>query len=380
MKSARLKTVFRIAGVVLALGLLTLADPPQKADVRTEDGVRVVRNPKTPVAGPGGKPAAVTLVEDLVIGNDTAREDNWFGFLNALDVDASGNIYTVDPKSIRIRIFGPDGGLVKAFGRGGQGPGEFSGPGGINVAPGGAFAVSDVLNGRISYFTREGAHLKDTTFGPYRLAGLVIDGRSNLYVTHVQPPSGDQMVWDLIKLDPDMKLLSKIFSLPMPFKRRVVNLISIRLFFGLAGDDRLAWMASNDYEIRVVDGSGRTVMRISKDRDPRKVTEQDRAAIVKSRFAKGAPVEIGIEFPEYFPAASAFMTDEKGRIYVRTYESDGRGGTAVDVFDASGLYVARFFAPVEEDTMTVRNDKLYCIVKEPASGNPLVKRYALKWE
>jgi hypothetical protein len=30
--------------------------------------------------------------------------------------------------------------------------------------------------------------------------------------------------------------------------------------------------------------------------------------------------------------------------------------------------------------MTVRNDKLYCIVKEPASGNPLVKRYALKWE
>jgi len=74
------------------------------------------------------------------------------------------------------------------------------------------------------------------------------------------------------------------------------------------------------------------------------------------------------------------MTDEKGRIYVRTYETDGKGGTAVDVFDASGLYVARFFVPEDADTITVRNDKLYAIVKESGSGNPLVKRYALRWK
>jgi hypothetical protein len=137
-------------------------------------------------------------------------------------------------------------------------------------------------------------------------------------------------------------------------------------------------MVSTDYEIQVADGSGKTVMKISKDRDPRKVSEQDRASLLKGRFPNGAPSQIEIAFPEVFPAASAFMTDEKGRIFVRTYETDGQGGDAVDVFDAAGLYIARFFVPENEDTVTVRNDKLYAIVKESASGNPLVKRYVLK--
>src|SRR5512137_717513 len=154
----------RVASIIIlaaaALPFLAQALPTQQAEVSLENGVRVVRNPATPVKGPGGKVASVTLAEDLIIGNDTSREDYWFGFLNALDADTSGRIYTVDPKSVRIRIFGPDGSLVKAFGRKGQGPGEFSGPGGIVAAPDGTFIVSDVLNARLSYFSRDGAHLK----------------------------------------------------------------------------------------------------------------------------------------------------------------------------------------------------------------------------
>ena len=380
MKAYSFKGMLFLIVAALAAGQILSASPAQQAEVKTENGVRVVHNPKTPITGPGGKPAAVALTEDLVIGNDTAREDHWFGFLNALDVDAAGRIYTVDPKSIRIRIFGPDGALVKAFGREGQGPGEFVGPGGIVVAPDGTFVVSDVLNARLSYFTREGAHLKNASFGTYNLAGLAIDSHSNLYITHAQPPSGSTQTYDLLKLDPGMKLLSRIHSLSMPFKLRGVNLIHMRLFFGMAGDDRLAWMVSTDYEIHVADESGKTVMRIFKDHDPRKLSEQDRAALMKSRFPKGAPAQIEIEFPNQFPAASGLMADEKGRIYVRTYETDGKGGTAVDVFDASGLYVTRFFVPEDADTITVRNDKLYAIVKESGSGNPLVKRYALRWK
>jgi len=365
--------------VLLALGLAGTAGQTGKADIRVENGIRVVRNPATPVIGPAGKAAAVSLVEDLVIGEDTTREDHWFGFLNSLDVDASGRIYTVDPKSIRIRIFGPDGSLIKAFGHSGQGPGEFSGPGGVAVAPDGTFYVLDVLNGRLSYFTREGAHLKDTPLGTYNLSGLVVDRLSNFYITDVQPPSDMAMVWDLLKLDPDMKPLAKIHSMSMPFKPRTVNLIPMRLFFGLTGNDRLAWMVSTDYEIQVADSSGKTVMKIFKDGEARKVSEADRSALTKSRFPKGVPAQLEIVFPDHFPAASGFMTDEKGRIYVRTQETDGRGGAAVDVFDAEGLYIARFFVPEAGEAVTVRNDKLFCIVTESASGNPLVKSYALKW-
>jgi len=364
----------------LAITMMTAAEPAQKADIKTENGVRVVRNPKTPVARPGGTPAAVSLVEDLVIGNDTSREDHWFGFLNSLTVDETGRIYTLDPKDIRIRVFGPDGALVRAFGRKGQGPGEFSGPGGIIAAPDGTIAVSDVLNGRISYLTREGAHLKDTSFGTYRIAGLAIDGRSNLYAVHVNSPNGDKQIWEIIKFDPELKPLLKIHSISGPFKLRSMNLISDRLFLALAGEGRLAWMASTEYAIQVVDASGKTVMKIIKDCDPQRITEKDRQRYIKSRFPGAVPPQFELVFPDFFPAASSFMTDDKGRIYVRTYESDGRGGVALDVFDPAGLYVARFFAPEDEDAVIVRNDKLYSIVKNSESGNPLVKRYALKWK
>jgi sugar lactone lactonase YvrE len=366
--------------VLAAFVLVTALAAAQKADIKTENGVRVVRNPKTPVARPGGTPAAVSLVEDLVIGNETSREDHWFGFLNSLDVDASGNIYTVDPKNIRIRIFAPDGSLVKAFGREGQGPGEFSGPGGIIAAPDGSILVSDVLNGRISYFTREGAHLKDISFGTYRIGDLATDGRSDLFATHTQRPIGDKQTWELIKFDPNLKPLLTIHSISIPFKLRVVNLIPDRLLFALAGDDRLAWMVSNDYAVEVVDASGRTVMKVFKDHDPQKFTEKDRDKLIKARVPSGAPPQFEIQTPEYFPAASGFMTDDKGRIYVRTYDTDGSGGVAMDVFDPDGLYIARFFVPEDEDATVIRADKLYCIDKDPASGNPLVKRYALKWK
>jgi sugar lactone lactonase YvrE len=373
----------RGAAFIIMAGAIWLsmeaALPAQQAEVRIENGVRVVRNPATPVKSPDGKAAAVALVEDMVIGNDTGREDHWFGFLNAIDADSSGRIYTVDPKSVRIRIFGPDGSLVKAFGRKGQGPGEFSGPGGIVVAPDGTFIVSDVLNGRLSHFSREGVHLKDTLFGTHRLAGLAVDRRSDIFAIRTQMPSGGSQPWELAKFDPDLKLVRTIHSIAIPFKGRVFNIVPERIFFGLTHEDRLAWMVSRDYTVQVEDTSGKPVMKILREREPRKITDKDKALIIARTFSGAAPPELEAEFPETFPAASALMTDEKGRIYVRTYETDGKGGAAVDVFDPEGFYVARFFVPEGEETATVRNDKLYVYVKESAAGNPLVKRYALKW-
>jgi hypothetical protein len=353
--------------------------PAQQADVAVENGVRIVRNPKTPVKGPDGKAAAVNLVEELVIGNDTSREDHWFGFLNAVDADAEGRIYTVDPKSIRIRIFGPDGSLVKAFGREGQGPGEFSGPGGIVATPDGAFIVSDVLNGRLSCFDREGTYLKGTPFGAHRIAGLAVGSDSDIFAIRTQMPQGGSQVWELVKFDPDLKFLRSVHSISIAYKGRAFPLLPDRIFFGLAGDDRLAWMVSNDYAFRVENPSGKPVMRILRDRASRKITEEDKARIIERTFSGTAPPQLQAEFPETFPAASGLMIDERGRIYVRTYETDGKGGAAVDVFAPEGLYIARFFIPEDEEAVTVRNDKLYVYQKESASGNPLVKRYALKW-
>jgi hypothetical protein len=380
MKARLFILAFLIIVMTMTTASMLTASPAQQAEVSTENGIRVVRNPATPVKGPDGKAASLTLVEDLVIGNDTSREDNWFGVLNALDVDAEGRIYTVDPKSVRIRIFGPDGSLVKAFGRKGQGPGEFSGPGGIVVAPDGTVIVSDVLNARLSYFSREGVHLKDTLFGTRRIAGLAVDRHADIFAIRTQMPSGGSQPWELVKFDPDLKLVRTIRAIAIPFKGLIFNIVPERIFFGLAGEDRLAWMISTDYAVQVEDASGKPLMKILRDREPRKITERDKARIIARTFSGAAPPDLQAEFPENFPAASDLMTDEKGRIYVRTYETDGKGGEGMDVFDVDGLYIARFFVPEDDETAAVRNNKLYVYVKESASGNPLVKRYALNWK
>lgn len=51
MKTARVRTTVFLGIAAVAASLLALAGPAQKADIKTENGVRVVRNPKTPVAG-----------------------------------------------------------------------------------------------------------------------------------------------------------------------------------------------------------------------------------------------------------------------------------------------------------------------------------------
>jgi hypothetical protein len=370
------RPVFLMAVALAAIQSLP-AGPVQQADIETEGGVRIVRNPATPVKGPDGKVATVSLAEDLVIGNDTSREDYWFGFVNSLAVDGAGRIFTLDPKVVRIRVFGPDGRLVRAFGQKGQGPGELRGPGSIVVAPDGSLVVLDVLNHRMSAFTSEGKPLKDESFGLSNIAEVVRDTRANRFgITVVR---GEQPSWELVKLDPSLKPVLKLHALPFARKPGAWSGVSIRLFLALAGEDRFAWMAASDYLIHVIDASGKEVLRIFKDSVPRKITSKDRDELIKSSFPEGVPPQLEIDFPESFPAASAFMTDEKGRIFVRTYETDGKAGVAMDVFSPDGLYIARLFVPENEDAETVRNDRLYTIVKEPESGNPLVKRYALKW-
>ena len=120
---------------VFSILLLLLIYPSHAAaqvEVKTQNGITVVHNPKTPVQVKGA-PSLLTLKEDLVIGKETDKENYWFAALNTIAVDDSGNIYTLDPKEIRIRVFDSKGKLLRAFGRRGQGPGEFSGPGSIEV-------------------------------------------------------------------------------------------------------------------------------------------------------------------------------------------------------------------------------------------------------
>jgi len=168
----------------------------QEIKKKIENGVTVIRNPKTPVP-PSGSQSKLILKEDLGIGKDTKKENYWFSYLNSLAVDDSGNIYTLDPKEIKIRVFDSNGKLLRTFGRQGQGPGEFRGPGWMNVMPDGDLIVFDVLSRRFTYLTLDGKFLKTVSISTLPPGVVRIDKKGFIYQHKVG--RGPETVDELVK-------------------------------------------------------------------------------------------------------------------------------------------------------------------------------------
>jgi DNA-binding beta-propeller fold protein YncE len=69
--------------------------------------------------------------------------------LNGLAVDPRGNVYVADTGRNRILVFAPTGALLRQFGRGGSGLGEFTQPMALAFLPDASLIVTDWENSRL---------------------------------------------------------------------------------------------------------------------------------------------------------------------------------------------------------------------------------------
>jgi len=83
----------------------------------------------------------------------------------ALEIGPDGRIYTAHRRDQQIRIHSPDGQPLGAFGREGEGPGEFLSPGWMIIADR-EVRVWDRRLLRVSYFSLDGGFLRDERFQP----------------------------------------------------------------------------------------------------------------------------------------------------------------------------------------------------------------------
>jgi len=97
--------------------------PEWKGKIETENGIKVIKNPREPLYGE----IKLDLQEDLNIGRED--DDNYF-FYRFVDitVDSTGNIYVSDLTNYRVQKFDKNGNYILTIGRKGQGPGEFQQP------------------------------------------------------------------------------------------------------------------------------------------------------------------------------------------------------------------------------------------------------------
>lgn len=92
--------------------------------------------------------------------------------LGSLDVSAQGELLVTDPREARVSLFSPSGELLQAFGRRGEGAGEFVYPSRARFDGRGGIHVVDMQRRLISIFSRSGELKRDVRLPP----GLVPHG------------------------------------------------------------------------------------------------------------------------------------------------------------------------------------------------------------
>jgi hypothetical protein len=65
--------------------------------------------------------------EELLRFGSVDDPDHGFTAINGVDLDAAGNIYVFEGSDAQLRVYSPDGELLRRIGRRGEGPGEFRG-------------------------------------------------------------------------------------------------------------------------------------------------------------------------------------------------------------------------------------------------------------
>ncbi len=175
------------------LGLLTLAacsgGDGWAGRVETVDGVVHLHNPDTPLWGEDFVPFS----EVEVLGAPGSPVEALFREPLAVEVTADGIRHVLDGRAQRVLRFAPDGTWLGAYGRLGEGPGEFTGACDLALTPDGGILVLEQRRRRISRFTPDGRFL-DTVPLEFPYGQITTDARGRLILHILTRTSGGVMI------------------------------------------------------------------------------------------------------------------------------------------------------------------------------------------
>lgn len=369
-------------------------------------GIPVVSNPQEGIwtSTPGW-----TLEEEYRVGGMDAPTEAQLGQIApmGLDFDAQGNVYAGDTQAQTVRVYSPDGSLLRTIGIPGQGPGEI-GPGMTAL-----FVVADQLwvadmgNLRINHYGLDGTFLEATPLDisqgiPIRwdeLAGdrVVVQRRGMDVAGMGASTDGDALVF--VGDTPDtLAVLPAGQSFQMSGGVPQFRFFEAEPVWDAASDGRLMSAMNGDYRIEVRNPEGDVVRVITRAFERRPVTENDQRlmtqAIRQLMMDQGAPpqaVEVILgqaTFAESYPAFAQLLAGPNGSLWIQRIasaqelgESDdfdlqNLGSDVWDVFDAEGRYLGIITMPPKFTPMRVDGDAFWGVQRDEFDVQSVV-RYRL---
>lgn len=377
------------------------------ASVRDSAGVRIVEYPAE--IGTHVDRWHTSPDPTLRIGRREDPNEDFFLVKAALRL-SNELIVVANYQTRELRFFSADGSFLRAAGREGKGPGEFSRLDTLVRLGSDSIVAYDQSLRRLSVFDLQG-NFGRTTFLPphertpfwHRLSGLLSDGSAVIYAfpdsDHttgieeglVRPSQlalrylpDDATIEEIgIFTGPEMNLLrsgGQTGVITQPFGRLTS--------FAVSGDELLVFDNST-YEFRVYSASSQTLhMAVRRAHENLRIT-RDAIADHRERWAvsSGKDPEFHavrrraiakVEYPETMPAYGAVLLDRSGRVWIEDYRRPGDDAPNWIVFERDGMIVARASTPkglkltdvgedylmgVAKDSLDVETVELYSLIK-----------------
>jgi hypothetical protein len=304
---------------------------------------------------------------------------------NTIDVDPRGNIYVADRWA--IRVFAPDGGLLRSIGRQGQGPGEFDALTSVEVMPGDSIYAFDAGTSRVTVFeprawrpaytVRLG---REQMFSPFEVH-RVREGRSLVARFEAAYSEFDERAkkgrrLSVIRLLNADGSLSRDSVLSVPERENLVlhdpEGVSVNPFgrgmsFAMASRDRLvaAWSDSLRFDVYSVDGRHLQTVRPEWSPPRRRITAAERDSVVAdlaNELVPEASIRRAVEEhgATTWPLVQGMIVDDQDRVWMGI--TGGRGEPHHwTAFDMRGARVAQVDLPVTARLRLVRGSTAYAV-------------------
>ncbi len=316
-------------------------------------------------------------------------------------VDEAGRIYVVDYKPAAIKVFAPDGRLVRTIGRDGEGPGEFRV--GFIAVRGGYLVLHDPQVSRTSVWDTAGTFLRSWHSSCCYWSDIQLDREGRIYLPSAVPgkigdaPRGTPYVrWSLEGTVIDTLWVpkgeeSKLWTITSKQGGRGMSMMSTSIPFmpGMVsalhpdGGFVLGW--TGRYAI-VRSRTGSDSVRVfGRAWTPDPVTDERRASEYESQIKQPAKSygEAAVraafkleDLPRSLPAYLNLRVDGSGRVWVRRYPVADTLRTFFDVFDSTGAFLGPIVVPFqipEYSRQAWTQDGLVTVI-EDEEGRPTVVR------
>jgi formylglycine-generating enzyme required for sulfatase activity len=380
------------AASLLVLGACDGRDGRSLVSVRDSAGIRIVD-----VALPGEQELVVpTHVADLMPPDEIFPATPW----GVATDPASGRIYVADRFSDRVVVFDGSGAFNGAFGRSGEGPGEFGSPSALYFGTDGVLRVWDTGRGMISEWSADGEFLgEEGTSVPYWGPGFVAE--SDRLVTVISSGGVDGMGMNqqlVMQRGEDRSLLYEL-RLPMEMMELPCMTGPAPTIFGPS----LTWASrgsrtfvhrSPHYQIEVFEGTTQ-VGSIRRSLPPISVTREMAEEAVEFgptpyrsllRACNVTPAQVvrAVGHEEEAPAVLALSVGPDDGVWV-TRTEDGTNPSSVDVFGPDGVFkfsvdvpaaVVGFPSPTSFLTLRVDRDTGEALLSLYSLGGSVQQRAA----